>query len=129
MYIYSIEDINTAIILKFDLELKEDGFYFSNCTTAKMEHSFLDIVSCFITEKNEILICFYGYDNSSYISYLLISYNKELKELRREYFNPLYINYEVFFYSIFFRDNAGVFIYYKNESNVYYPNIFLKNMM
>ena len=93
---------------------------------AKMKHSFLDMASCFITEKNENLICFYGYDNSSYISYLLISYNKELKELRREYLNPSDINYGAFFYSIFFRENAGVFIYYKNESNVYYPNIFFK---
>ena len=124
--ISSIENINTAIILKFDLELKEDGISFSNYNTTKMEHSFLDIASCFITEKNEILICFYGYDNSSYIGYLFISYNNELEELRREYFTPLDINYAAFFYSIFFRENAGVFIYYKYESNEYYPNIFFK---
>jgi len=124
--IASIENTNTAVILKFDLELKEDGFSFSNRNITKMEHSFLDIASCFITEKNVTLICFYGYDNSSYISYLLIAYNNELEELTREYIPSFGLNYKVFFYSIFFKENAGVFIYYKNESNVYYPNIFFK---
>ena len=124
--IASIKNTNTAVILKFNLELKEDGFSFKNLNMTKMEHSFLDIASCFITKKNETLICFYGYDNSSYSSYLLIAYNNELEELAREYFSPFDLNYEAFFYSIFFRENAGVFIYYKNESNVYYPYIFFK---
>ena len=62
-----------------------------------MEYSFLDIGSCFVTEKNETLICFYGYDNSEYVRYVFIAYNKVLKELKREFFTPLGINYKVFF--------------------------------
>ena len=124
--ITNIENIITANLLKFDLELKGDSLSFSNCTSAKIQHIFWDISSCFVTEKKETIICFYGYNNDLNVSYQFIAYNKELKELTREYFTPLYIDYKVFFYSIFFRENAGTFIYYNNESNVYYPNIFFK---
>ena len=129
-YIFStmsdIDNIPCAIILKFNLELKESKFSFSDSSEKIIEHVFGYIASCFIIEKNEILICFYGYDNQTIVSYLFLAYNNLFEELRREYFTPLGINKNVFFYSIFFRENAGVFLFYKNEFDTFYPVIFFK---
>ena len=128
IYIFStiadIDNIHCAINIKFNLEFKSGKLSLSNCTENKIEYIFGNIVSCFVTEKDEILICFYGYDNFSTVSYLFIAYNKMFEELKRENFIPLGLNNNVFFYSIFFRENAGAFLYYKNESNIFYPIIF-----
>ena len=128
-YIFScISDINNmryAIILKFDLELKKGGgLTFSDCTTKIIENIFGELASCFVTEKNGLIICFYGYKNGDFISYLLIAYNNEFKELKKDYFIPTGINMGAFFYSIFFREDSGAFIYFNNETlYVGYPNI------
>ena len=128
-YIFScisdFDDKRYAIILKFDLELRKNGgFTFSDCTTKKIENIFGELASCFVTEKNGLIICFYGYINGEFSSYLLIAYNNEFKQLNKDYFIPTGINMNAFFYSIFFREDSGAFIYYNNQTLDFgYPNI------
>ena len=59
-------------------------------------------------------------------SYLLIAYNRQLIELKKEFFKPSGLNIYVFFYSIFFREDAGAFLYYKTKTNGFTPIIFFK---
>ena len=128
-YIFScisdFEDKRYGIILKFDLELKKSGgFTFSDCTTKKIENIFGELASCFVTEKNGLIICFYGYINGEFVSYLLIAYNNKFKQLNKDYFIPTGINMNAYFYSIFFREDSGAFIYYNNQTLDFgYPNI------
>ena len=113
-------------ILHFNLELQATGLSFSNNITYKIENTFGEISSCFITEKHKTVICFYIYQNETLTSYLLIAYNSQLEELKKEFFKPSGFSIFTFFYSIFFRENAGAFIYYKNEMNDFLPIIFFK---
>jgi len=123
--ISDINDKRYAILLKFDLELKENGgFSFSDCTKREEENIYGEIASCFVTEKNRIIICFYAYKNGEFISYLLIAYDKEFNQLVKDYFIPPGLNINAFFYSIFFRGDSGAFIFYNNQTKeVAYPNI------
>ena len=96
-YIFSgISDLDNkryAIILQFDLELKKNGaLSFSNCTIKKIENIFGELASCFVTEKNGLIICFYGYKSDEIVKYLLVAYNNKFKELKKDYIIPNGIN-------------------------------------
>ena len=96
----------------------------------KIENIFGELASCFVTEKNGLIICFYGYKNGEYVSYLLIAYNNQFKQLTQNYFNTLAINMDAFFYSIFFREDSGAFIYYNNQTLYYgYPNNLINDLI
>ena len=124
--ISEIDSINSGIILLFNLELQTTGLSSSSYITNKIENIFGEVASCFITEKHKTIICFYIYKNDTLESYLLIAYNEQLVELNKELFKPSGLNRFVFFYSIFFRENAGAFIYFKTKEVDLVPIIFFK---
>jgi len=102
----------SAIIMKFDLELDSNELDISDKTERVIEECQGEISSCFKTEKNNLIICFYGYNKYwPYISFLLLVYDLNLKEIKKEYYSPSGLNFYVYFYSIFFREDAGAFIY------------------
>jgi len=118
----------SAIIMKFDLELDSNELDISDKTERVIEECQGEISSCFKTEKNNLIICFYGYNKYwPYISFLLLVYDLNLKEIKKEYYSPSGLNFYVYFYSIFFREDAGAFIYYNTETINYYPIIFFKS--
>jgi len=119
-------DIMTGIIMKFDLELKSNKLTISDKTEKEIKYCYGEISSCFKTEKNNLIICFYGYNkNWEIISFILLAYDENFKQLELKYYFPSGINLFVYFYSIFFREDAGAFIYYKEiESEIFYPIIF-----
>ena len=119
-------DIMTGIIMKFDLELKSNKLTISDKTEKEIKYCYGEISSCFKTEKNNLIICFYGYNkNWEIISFILLAYDENFKQLELKYYFPSGINLFVYFYSIFFREDAGAFIYYREiESEIFYPIIF-----
>ena len=124
--ISDINSINSGIILRFNLELKTTGLSFSNNITNKIENIHGEVASCFVTEKHRLIICFYIFKNDTLSSYLLIAYNSQLVELKKEFFKPSGLNIHVFFYSIFFREDVGAFIYYRTKTDGFSPIIFFK---
>ena len=130
-YIFScltkIDDIETAVIMKFNLKLENNEIYFSNCIRKEIGHSFGEIGSCFFTEKSQMIICFYLFSESFFNTYFLfIAIDKEFNFLIQEKYNPPLKSIYAYFYSIFFKEDAGAFVYYKFESQNFYPVIFFK---
>ena len=130
IYIFSgiteIDSITSAIILKFNLELETNELSFTCYATSKIDNMFGELGSCFVTEKHENIICFYLFKNDTLSSYLLLAYDNKLVKLKEEYFRTSGLNIFAYFYSVFFRENAGAFIYYRMETSGTYPNIFFK---
>ena len=124
--ISEIDSLNIGVIIQFNLDLKTTGLFSSNCITNKIENTTGEIASCFVTENKKTIICFYLYKNGTLESYLLLAYNRQLIELKKEFFKPSGLNRYVFFYSIFFREDAGAFIYFKTQTVDFAPIIFFK---
>ena len=129
IYKVSNDDIS-AIFLRFDLNLNDDNsLSFSNSKEIK-KTSFGEISSCFMIESKEVIICFYGSinsDNKNY--YSIIAFDYELNELNDFIMDYTKIGENSYFYSIYFIEEAGAFIYYKylnEESEESYPYIFFK---
>jgi hypothetical protein len=124
--ISEIDSLDSGVIIQFNLDLKTTGLFSSNCITNKIENTTGEIASCFVTENKKTIICFYLYKNGTLESYLLLAYNRQLIELKKEFFKPSGLNRYVFFYSIFFREDAGAFIYFKTQTVDFAPIIFFK---
>ena len=125
--ISDIGNITYGIIMKFDLEFTPNKIVLSNKTERTIEYGFGEISSCFITETNKLIICFYGYNkNWQLVSFIISVYNQNFNHLNNLSFTPQGINLYEYFYSIFFREDSGAFIYYKTESESSYPIIFFK---
>ena len=122
-----VSNITSGIIMKFDLEFKSNRLVLSDKTERTIKYGFGNISSCFKTEKNKLIICFHGYKkNSEVSSFIFLAYNESFKPINETYFTPSGINLYVYFYSIFFREDSGAFIYYKTEKEISYPIIFFK---
>jgi len=118
-------ELSTTILYRFDLNLNDDNSLSITNSKEISKDSFGIISSCFMIESNEIIICFI-YEGNNY--YNIIAYNTELTELNNYNFNSRYKK-NSFLYSIYFREDAGVFIYYQylsEETENAYPNIFFK---
>ena len=118
-------ELSTTILYRFDLNLNDDNSLSITNSKEISKDSFGIISSCFMIESNEIIICFI-YEGNNY--YNIIAYNTELTELKKYNFNSRYKK-NSFLYSIYFREDAGVFIYYQylsEETENAYPNIFFK---
>jgi len=122
-----VGNITYGIIMKFNLEFISNNLVLSENTQSTIEYGFGEICSCFITEANKLIICFYGYiRNLEEASFIILVYSINFNPLNRLSFTPSGINLYLYFYSIFFREDAGAFIYYKTESEISYPIIFFK---
>ena len=129
--IYSLSSTDiSAIFLRFDLNLNDDNsLSFSNSKEIK-KTSFGEISSCFMIESKEIIVCFYGsINNDNKYYYSIIAFDYDLNELKDYMMDYTKIGERAYFYSFYFREEAGAFIYYKylnEESEVSYPFIFFK---
>ena len=117
-----------GLIYKFDLEANSDAFSFSNIDKINITKSFVEIASCFFVEEINITICFYGCENNSNKGFCILAYDKDLNETAKKFFIPQGFNDYSFFYSIYFRENAGAFAYYQTESGVSHPVIFFQKL-
>ena len=125
--ICDINNITYGINMKFDLEFKSNKLVLSDKTERKIEYGSGEISSCFITKANKLIICFNGYNkNWEVLSFIISVYNEDFKPVNSLSFTPSGINIYIYFYSIFFREDAGAFIYYKSEAETFYPIIFFK---
>ena len=123
-------------IIKFDLNLQLENsgnLFFSNiiCENKRKACYDKEIASCFITEKN-IILCFYCFerDNSSDdLYYLITAYSSNLTKLSETEINDSGIKTNSYFYSISFKEEAGIFIYYKHNNTMDYPIIFFKQFI
>ena len=118
-------EVSTTILYRFDLNLNDDNSLSITNSKEISKDSFGIISSCFMIESIETIICFIYEDNNYYN---IIAYNTELIELKNYNFNSRYIK-NSYLYSIYFREDAGAFIYYKylsEETENVYPNIFFK---
>ena len=80
--ISDINNITYGIIMKFDLEFKSNNLVLSDKTERKIEYVSGEISSCFITEANKLIICFYGYNkNWEVVSFIISVYNENFKIL------------------------------------------------
>jgi hypothetical protein len=88
-----IDDIMTGLILKFDLELKSNKLELSNKIERKIKYCFGEISSCFKTETNNLIICFYGYSkNWQNASFIILAYDENFNQINEHYFSPPGIN-------------------------------------
>ena len=117
-----------GFIFKFDLEANSNAFSFSNIDKINITKSFAEIASCFYVEEINITICFYGCEENGNKGYCILAYDKDLNETAKKFFTPQGFNDYSFFYSIYFRENAGTFAYYQTESGVSHPVIFFKKL-
>ena len=129
IYSATYTDIS-AIFFRFDLNLNDDtSLSFSNSKEIK-KSSFGEISSCFMIKTKEIIICFYGSINSDTKHYYsIIAFDYDLNEIKDYMMDYTKIGEYSYFYSIYFREEAGAFIYYKfldEESEESYPYIFFK---
>ena len=122
------DDIYTGFIFNFNLETNSNKISFSIINKANITNSFGEIASCFFVEAINITICFYGCENDGNKGYCILAYDKNLNETAKEFFTPSGFNDNSYFYSIYFRDNAGAFVYYQNEHDVSHPVIFFKKL-
>ena len=135
-YILSVLNIlgayYTPIIIKFDLNLTNlNQLYSSNFNIKENDYGYGGIVSCFQTENNKIIICFYGgLDPGWKYKLIIVSYNITLSELKKEEIkshNGNFFEFGDYFYSIFFKEDGGFFIYYmKNSIGKKYPFVIFK---
>ena len=128
-YILSgLKSINNSLyrnIIKFNLYLEGWNKLYSNITKEEIKPAGIgtdNIGSCFRIENKEIIICFYPIINTT-VNYSITAYSLELEELYEEIY-VLQGKINSYCYSIFFRENAGAFIYYKN--NKHHPVIFFE---
>jgi len=129
--IYTDDNINiSAIFLTFDLNLNDDDSLSISNSKKITKASFGEISSCYMIEEKEIIICFYGsINNDSKNYYSIIAFDYELNELKNYTMDYTKIGERAYFFSIYFREEAGAFIYYKylnEESEDSYPYIFFK---
>ena len=123
--IYEENDKVSALVVKFNLILKSNKLSFSDKTEKVTEYCFGEIGSCFLTETNNLTICFYGYNkNGEEANSLILVYDQNFKKVDIIYHTLPDINLYAYFYSLFFREDAGIFIYYKTISEINYPVIF-----
>ena len=123
-------------ILKFDLnlELRDSGnLFFSNIIHENKRRSCdnMQIASCFTTEKNTI-ICFYCFEketSSDKLYFLITAYSNDLKILSEIEINDSGIKNDSYFYSISFKEEVGIFIYYNRSNTTDYPVIFFKEFI
>ena len=109
-------------IIKFSLYWdSSDNLYSNIIQTISINSKTENIGSCFRFENNKIIICFYAIKYEDYFS--ITAYSFELTKINETLYNCKKKS-DSFYYSIFFRENAGVFVYYKNSYN--YPVIFFK---
>ena len=133
IYFFSYEDVNfgkQAVIIKFTLNLDENNkinLIITN-TTKICKNIYNNMISCFKTEKNGIIICFYIYEEYEKY-YNIIAYTqdlvylcKEQKKINHYYYDYYYYDIDSFIYSIAFKEDVGAFIYYKD----YLPVIFFR---
>ena len=128
--IADVDNVKSAVFLKFEIVMENSiKLTMNNSKERVKKYTFGEITSCFVTEGNEIIICFYGYKKSSTINYCFTSYNQSMTELATEIYDISRVNEEAYFFCIYFREEAGAFIYYKylnDQSNFLYPFIFFK---
>ena len=120
------DDIYNGLIFKFKLEASSNAFSFSNINIVNITKSFGEIASCYFVEEIKIVICFYGCEDNGNKGYCILAYDKDLNQIAKKFFTPQGLNYDSFFYSIYFRENAGAFAYYQIESDVSHPVIFFQ---
>ena len=109
-------------IIKFKIYWdKPDKLYSNIIKNELIKNETSNIGSCFRIENTQIIICFYLMKNQNCFS--ISAYSFELFKLNETLYDCKKKE-DSFYYSIFFRENAGVFVYYKNDFN--YPIIFFK---
>ena len=121
--IYS--DSYNPYIIKFSLNFENGNKLTSsiNNTDKKLYNGIGQIGSCFLTEKSGKIICFYGVISNNF-NYSIIAYSQNLEQLIEDSYNFEGIKKDNYYYSIFFREDAGVFIYYNSITK--YPVIYFK---
>ena len=122
------EEVFSGIIFKFDLNLNFNTISFSNYDKIVIKNCFGEIASCFYVEAIKVTICFYGCTNGDKSGYFILAYDNNLVEIAKEFFIPVGFNNQLYFYSIYFRENAGAFVYYQTMSDKSYPVIFFKKL-
>jgi len=73
--ISDIGNITYGIIMKFNLDFSSNNLAFSDNIQSTIEYGFGEISSCFITEANKLIICFYGYNKNWEVSFIILVYN------------------------------------------------------
>ena len=109
-----------SIIMKLTLTYNLNSLIAEIIKFADPLPSFEEIGSCIMTEKNEKIICFYGKSERNDYLYYILAYDMELKLLGSEEYRDNNIKKGNYFYCKLFKENIGVFIYYKFETNNYY---------
>ena len=118
----------SGIIFQFDLNPNTNSISISDTDKIVIKNCFGEIASCFFVEAIEVVICFYGCIKDGKEGYYILAYDDDLDEVTKEFFIPEGFNKALYFYSIYFRENAGAFIYYQTISDVSHPVIFFKKL-
>ena len=131
-YLYNImiskdknNEASSIILYRFDLNLNDDNSLSITNPKEISKDSYGSLSTCFMIESSETIICFLIENENTYN---IIAYNNDLIQLNNYTFYSKFIK-NSFFYSKYFREDAGVFIYYKylnEESENVFPNIFFK---
>ena len=134
IYSYSSKDMynyeQVVTIIKFKINL--DNFDENNKINIDIigtkdigNNIYSEMISCFKTENNGIIICFYYYIEEYEIYYNITAYTQDLNhlcnELKKINDNYNYFRSDTFIYNIAFKEDVGAFIYYKQ-----YPFIFFR---
>ena len=109
-------------IIKFDLNLQlidSGNLFYSNiiCEIKRKTCDNSQSASCFMTENN-IIICFYCFEkdtSSDELYFLITAYSDNLSILAELEINDSGIKNDSYFYSISFKEEAGIFIYYNSN--------------
>ena len=123
-----VDGVFSGIIFKFDLNINSNTISLSDRNNIVIKNCFGEIASCFFVKAIEVVICFYGCINDGKESYFILAYDDDLHEVAKHFFTPTGFNKDLYFYSIYFRENAGAFIYYQTISDVSHPVIFFKKL-
>ena len=119
-----------TVIIKLNITLSESKNLSSTIINrVEKNDTFGDMAFCFKTEST-IIICFYGYSNTSTSAYYnIVAFNEDLEELCEEIIAyPENRRTNTFFSAIHFKGESGIFFNYKylNDSYTLYPYIFFK---
>jgi len=121
-------DTYQGYIFKFNLKVDFNSFSISDIHSYYTSKGFGEIASCFFLEDFKITISFFGYEENGKKGYCILAYNSNFSPVAKYFFTPTVIIENAYFYCIYFKENAGAFIYYYSDSEVSYPIIFFKKL-
>ena len=99
------------------------------------ENAYGNEVSCYQTNTNELIICFYltknitnnGHSQTTKVYFNLLKFKSDFTDEINLKFESSIVDETLFNKCIFLKDDAGVFVSYEKISNKYYPFILFKD--